>query len=75
MKQQTLLNKSRWLFVCLLSFMMTLGGASSAWADTYTETFDAVTVTSRYLLSNGWIMVHNNGNYKQYSHHKEPQDL
>ena len=66
MKQQTLLNKSRWLFVCLLSFMMTLGGASSAWADTYTETFDAVTVTSRYLLSNGWIMVHNNGNYQGF---------
>ena len=36
MKQQTLLNKSRWLFVCLLSFMMTLGGASSAWADELT---------------------------------------
>jgi hypothetical protein len=33
MKQQTLLNKSRWLFVCFLSFMMTLGGTSSAWAD------------------------------------------
>lgn len=46
--------------------MMTLGGASSAWADTYTETFDAVTVTSRYLLSNGWIMVHNNGNYQGF---------
>ena len=33
MKHQTLLNKSRWLFVCLLSFMMTLGGTSTAWAD------------------------------------------
>lgn len=45
---------------------MTLGGASTVWADTYTETFDAVTVTSRYLLSNGWIMVHNNGNYQGF---------
>ena len=36
MKHQTLLNKSRWLFVCLLSFMMTLGGVSSAWADELT---------------------------------------
>ncbi len=35
-------------------------------AETLTETFDAVTVTSRYLLSNGWIMVHNNGNYQGF---------
>lgn len=32
MKKQKTQNKSRWLFVCLLSLLMTLGGTSTAWA-------------------------------------------
>ena len=32
MKQKTTLTRSRWLFACLLSLLMTLGGASPAWA-------------------------------------------
>ncbi len=53
MKQQTLLNKSRWLFVCLLSFMMTLGGASSAWADEVTVYVDA-DYSSDYVPFDGY---------------------
>ena len=36
MKKQTRQNRSRGLFLCLLSFLMTLGGTSSAWADELT---------------------------------------
>lgn len=48
------------MFAALLSF------TGIAKAETLTETFDDVTVTSRYLLSNGWVMVHNNGNYQGF---------
>ncbi len=50
------------IFALLLSLM----GVRQANAGTFTETFDDVTVTSRYLLSNGWVMVHNNGNYQGF---------
>ena len=33
MKQQTKQTRSRWLLLCLLSLLMSLGGASTAWAD------------------------------------------
>ncbi len=33
MKQQTKQTRSRWLLLCLLSLLMFLGGASTAWAD------------------------------------------
>ena len=36
MKKQTRQNRSRGLFLCLLSFLMALGGTSSAWADELT---------------------------------------
>lgn len=36
MKQKTTLTRSRWLFACLLSLLMTLGGASPAWGDELT---------------------------------------
>lgn len=32
MKQKTTLIRSRWLFACLLSLLLTLGGSSPAWA-------------------------------------------
>ena len=50
------------IFALLLSLM----GVRQANAGTLTETFDDVTVTSRYLLSNGWVMVHNNGSYQGF---------
>ncbi len=50
------------IFALLLSLM----GVRQANAGTFTETFDDVTVTSRYLLSNGWVMVHNNGSYQGF---------
>ncbi len=53
------------LYIFALLAMMA-GGVSPAWAETLTETFDEVTVTSRYLLSNGWVMVHSNGNYQGF---------
>ena len=57
------LTRSRWLLLTLFTLLV---GVSPAWADTLTETFDAVTVTSRYLLSNGWVMVHSGGNYQGF---------
>ena len=57
-------RKSKLLLFMLLALFA--GGVSPAWAETLTETFDDVTVTSRYLLSNGWIMVHSNGNYQGF---------
>lgn len=63
LKNFTILKKSRLL---LLTAFALITGSGSAWAETLTETFDAVTVTSRYLLSNGWVMVHNNGNYQGF---------
>ena len=36
MKQKTTLTRSRWLLACLLSLLMTLGGSSPAWAQTFT---------------------------------------
>ena len=39
MKQKTTLTRSRWLFACLLSLLMTLGGSSPAWAQATTEEF------------------------------------
>ena len=50
------------IFALLLSLM----GVRQANAGTFTETFDDVTVTSRYLLSNGWVMVHNKGSYQGF---------
>ncbi len=50
------------IFALLLSLM----GVRQANAGTFTETFDDVTVTSRYLLSNGWVMVHSGGNYQGF---------
>lgn len=50
------------IFALLLSLM----GVRQANAGTFTETFDDVTVTSRYLLSNGWVMVHSNGGYQGF---------
>ena len=47
MKQQTLLNKSRWLFVCLLALFMTLSGTSSVWADELTV-FDGTGLSTYY---------------------------
>ena len=47
MKQQTLLNKSRWLFVCLLALFMTLSGTSSVWADELTV-FDGTGSSTYY---------------------------
>ena len=61
-----LFNLKRSKQLLLMLFAMMAGGVSSAWAETLTETFDDVTVTSRYLLSNGWVMVHNNGNYQGF---------
>lgn len=66
MKKQTKLTKTRFILLCLLSFMMSFGCVRQAWAATMTETFNDVTVTSRYLLSNGWVMVHSNGNYQGF---------
>ena len=63
MKKQFYLSKSRNLLLFLFALIV---GTGSAWADTLTETFDDVTVTSRYLLSNGWLMNHNNGNYQGF---------
>lgn len=57
-------TKSRLLLFTL--FLLFAGGISPAWADDLIETFDAVTVTSRYELSNGWVMKHNNGNYQGF---------
>ena len=39
MKQKATLTRSRWLFACLLSLLMTLGGSSPAWAEATTEEF------------------------------------
>ncbi len=36
MKQKTTQTRSRWLFACLLSLLMTLSGSSPAWADELT---------------------------------------
>ena len=36
MKQKTTLTRSRWLFACLLSLLMPLGGSSPAWGDELT---------------------------------------
>ncbi len=63
MKDYFNLRKSKLLLFTLLTMM---AGTSPAWAETLTETFDEVTVTSRYLLSNGWVMIHNNGNYQGF---------
>jgi len=63
MEKQSYLSKSRYLLLFLFALIV---GTGSAWADTLTETFDDVTVTSRYLLSNGWLMKHNNGSYQGF---------
>lgn len=55
------MRKLTFLFAALLSLSW-----GTMKAGTLTETFDDVTVTSRYLLSNGWVMVHNNGNYQGF---------
>lgn len=57
------LRRSRWL---LLSLFALLVGVSPTWAETLTETFDDVTVSSRYLLSNGWVLVHSGGSYQGF---------
>lgn len=64
MKHSFYLKKSKCLLLALLAVIA--GSASPIWAETMTETFDNVTVTSRYLLSNGWVMVHNGGNYQGF---------
>ena len=64
MKDYFNLRKSKLLLFVLLAVLA--GGVSPAWAETLTETFDEVTVTSRYLLSNGWVMVHSNGSYQGF---------
>ena len=64
MKLSFYLKKSKCLLLALLAVIA--GSASPIWAETMTETFDNVTVTSRYLLSNGWVMVHNGGNYQGF---------
>ena len=58
MKQKTTLTRSRWLFACLLSLLMTLGGSSPAWAGTISEDFESVTVDANdnTKLSNGWFI-------------------
>ena len=65
MKQLTNLRRKSTLLLFTLVALFA-GGVSPAWGDTLTETFDAVTVSSRYLLSNGWVMVHNGGNYQGF---------
>lgn len=50
------------LFVMLLSMM----GVTQVKAGDFAESFDEVSVSSRYLLSNGWVMIHNNGNYQGF---------
>ncbi len=63
MKQKTTLTRSRWLFACLLSLLMTLGGSSPAWAEMtiLSEGFE-----SNSLATNGWT-VSNAGNSGIYS--------
>ncbi len=56
------MRKLNLLFVMLLSLM----GVTQVKAGTFTETFDEVTVTSRFLLSNGFVMVHSGGNYQGF---------
>lgn len=63
MKHNSKLNRSRWLLLTLFTLLV---GISPAWGETLTETFDAITVTSRYVLSNGWVMVHNGGSYQGF---------
>lgn len=63
MKHNSKLNRSRWLLLTLFTLIV---GVSPAWGETLTETFDDITVTSRYVLSNGWVMVHNGGNYQGF---------
>ena len=59
MEKQKQLPKSRWLFLTLLSLLMTLGGATSAWAtDPVTETFTSGTngwaYSSSLTVGTGW---------------------
>ncbi len=56
------MKKINLIFALLLSLM----GVTQVKAGTFTETFDDVTVSSRYLLSNGWVMIHSNGNYQGF---------
>ncbi len=56
------MRKINLIFALLLSLM----GVTQVKAGTFTETFDDVTVSSRYLLSNGWVMIHSNGNYQGF---------
>ncbi len=69
MKQKATLTRSRWLFACLLSLLMTLGGTSSALADSkalpYNYGFE-----SEGSLGEGWTLnnvANNNTNYVKVS--------
>ena len=61
MKKHTALTRSRWLFVCLLSLLMTLTGAGTAWADgkalPYSYGFE-----NNDLAAEGWTTANANSN-------------
>ena len=66
MKKQIRQNRSRGLFLCLLSFLMTLGGTSSAWADAKTLPY-SYGFEEAEVATSGWTKTSCHSNSENYN--------